>query len=286
MSLPESQFMAHEQPYSMMTANVVRPVRVTRVSPQGRSNEPDVAATEEPMEVRIDGDPFAVIMRTPGADYELTAGFLFAERVILSASDLLGIERDAQARNVIDVRLARAREGELAARANARRRVVMNSSCGLCGRVTIESLRVEAPEISAEWAVPAGVIAGLPDALRAAQAVFNETGGLHAAGLFQRSGALETVAEDVGRHNAVDKVVGRRLLDDRLPLSDSILFVSGRTSYEIVQKAFMAGIAVVGAVSAPSSLAVELAQDAGITLLGFVRGSAFNVYSHAHRIED
>lgn len=278
--------MRQEQPYSMMTANLVRPVRVTRISSQGRSNGPDVAATEEPMEVRINGDPFAVIMRTPGADYELTAGFLLAERVILSASDLVGIERDVHARNVMNVRLAPGRERDAAASAETRRRVVMNSSCGLCGRVTIASLHVEAPEISVDWTVSAAVVGGLPHGLRAAQAVFNETGGLHAAGLFDRSGVLEAVAEDIGRHNAVDKVVGRKLLDERLPLSEAILFVSGRTSYEIVQKAFLAGISMVGAVSAPSSLAIELAEDVGITLLGFVRGEAFNVYSNAHRIED
>jgi FdhD protein len=236
------------------------------------------------MEVRIDGEPFAVIMRTPGSDRELAAGFLFAERVILSASEFASIERDADSRNVVHVRIGEARARELAARDDARRRVAVNSSCGLCGRVTIESLRVEAADIVADWKVSAAAIGGLPDALRRAQAVFDETGGLHAAGLFNRSGTLDAVAEDVGRHNAVDKVVGRMLLEDRLPLSESILFVSGRTSYEIVQKAFLAGIPVVGAVSAPSSLAVELAEDAGITLLGFVRGSAFNVYSHAHRV--
>jgi FdhD protein len=276
--------MPHDQPFSMMTANLVRPVRVLHVSPEGASSRPDVAATEEPMEVRIDGDPFAVIMRTPGSDRELAAGFLLAERVIQSAADIVSIERDAEARNVMNVRISDARARDLASRGDARRRVVMNSSCGLCGRVTIDSLRVEAPDIVAEWSISAAVIRGLADALRRAQAVFNETGGLHAAGLFNRSGTLDVAAEDVGRHNAVDKVVGRMLLDERLPLAESILFVSGRTSYEIVQKAFLAGIPVVGAVSAPSSLAVELAQDVGITLLGFVRGPAFNVYSHGHRV--
>jgi len=276
--------MPDDQPYSMMTANLVRPVRVLHVSPEGISSRPDVAATEEPMEVRIDGEPFAVIMRTPGSDRELAAGFLFAERVILSAADIVGIERDADSRNVMDVRIVGARVRDLASRSDARRRVVMNSSCGLCGRVTIDSLRVEARDIVADWNISADVIGGLADALRRAQAVFNETGGLHAAGLFDRSGALEVVAEDVGRHNAVDKVIGRMLLEERLPLAESILFVSGRTSYEIVQKAYLAGIPVVGAVSAPSSLAVELAEDVGITLLGFVRGSAFNVYSHGHRL--
>lgn len=273
-----------DQPYSMMTARLVRPVRVVRVSPAGSSNRADVAATEEPMEVRVDGEPFAVIMRTPGADRELAAGFLAAERVIRSAADIERIERDPEASNVLDVRIGEACRRQLAARDDARRRVVMNASCGLCGRLTIASLRVEAPEIVADWTIRAGLVAALDAGLRRAQAVFDETGGLHAAGLFDRSGALEAVAEDVGRHNAVDKVVGRMLLDERLPLERSILFVSGRTSYEIVQKAFLAGIPLVGAVSAPSSLAVELAEDAGITLLGFVRGSAFNVYAHPQRV--
>jgi len=274
--------MPHEQPYSMMTASLVRPVRVLRVSPEGVSSRADVAATEEPVEVRIDGDPFAVIMRTPGADRELAAGFLFAERVILAASDIERIERDPRERNVMDVGIRDARDP--GSRARNRRRVVTSSSCGLCGRVTIESLRVEAPEILADWTIDANLIATLPDALRRAQAVFNETGGLHAAGLFDRSGNLEAMAEDVGRHNAVDKVIGRMLLEGRLPLEHSVLFVSGRTSYEIVQKAFLAGVPVLGAVSAPSSLAVELAEEAGITLLGFVRGSTFNLYSHARRV--
>ncbi|MGH9373269.1 MAG: formate dehydrogenase accessory sulfurtransferase FdhD [Vicinamibacterales bacterium] len=276
--------MPHDQPYSMMTANLVRPVHVRHVSPEGTASRADVVATEEPLEVRIDGEPFAVIMRTPGSDRELAIGFLFAERVILSASDIDSIERDPQSRNVTNVRIRDVRAHDLAARQIDRRRVVMTASCGLCGRVTIESLRVEAPEITADWTIAAGLIATLPDALRGAQAVFDETGGLHAAGLFARSGDIETVAEDVGRHNAVDKIVGRMLLDNRVPLARSILFVSGRTSYEIVQKAFLAGIPMVCAVSAPSSLAVELAEEAGITLLGFVRGSTFNLYSHGRRV--
>ena len=274
--------MSDDQPYSMMTANLVRPVRVLHVGAKGTSSRADAAATEEPMEIRLDGEPFAVIMRTPGDDRDLAAGFLFAERVVHGAADIEEIERDPVARNVMHVRIGDARAHDLATR--DRRRVVTNSSCGLCGRVTIESLHVEAPKISADWTIDTEVIAGLPGALQRAQAVFNETGGLHAAGLFDPSGELEAAAEDVGRHNAVDKVVGRMLLLGRLPLDRSILFVSGRTSYEIVQKAFLAGIPVVASVSAPSSLAVELAQDAGITLLGFVRGAACNVYSHWRRV--
>jgi FdhD protein len=194
------------------------------------------------------------------------------------------MERSCESRNVMDVRL----RGDCARRLSTRmaqgRRTVTSSSCGLCGRVTIESLQVDAPAIAADWCVPAATITRLPDALRDAQAIFSETGGLHAAGLFDRVGTLEVAAEDVGRHNAVDKVVGRTLLDGNPALDRSILFVSGRTSYEILQKAFLAGIPIVGSVSAPSSLAVELAEAAGITLLGFVRGGSFNLYANGHRI--
>jgi FdhD protein len=276
--------MAQEQPYSMMTANLVRPVRVVHVSAGGTTRRADVAATEEPMEIRVDDEPFAVTMRTPGADHELAAGFLLAERVLRSASDIVAIERDPELRNIVKVRVSQACGRDFAARIAERRRVVVSSSCGLCGRVTIQSLRAEAAAITADWSIRADLVTTLPDRLRRAQAVFEETGGLHAAGLFDRSGALDVMAEDVGRHNAVDKVIGRGLLDGRVPLADSVLFVSGRTSYEIVQKAFVAGIPIVGAVSAPSSLAVELADEVGITLLGFVRGQTFNAYSNAHRI--
>jgi FdhD protein len=167
---------------------------------------------------------------------------------------------------------------------SARRQVTTNSSCGLCGRLTIESLRLDNPPLVCGWTVAADTLACMPDRLRAAQAVFDATGGLHAAGLFTRDGQLVDVAEDVGRHNAVDKVVGRMLMREALPLSHHVLFVSGRTSFEIVQKAFLAGIPVVGSVSAPSSLAIDLAEEAGITLVGFVRGTSFNIYSHPARI--
>ena len=154
----------------------------------------------------------------------------------------------------------------------------------MCGRLTIDSLRTDAPPLRADWRVSATTLVEIPDRLRAAQTVFDETGGLHAAGLFTRDGSLEAIAEDVGRHNAVDKVIGRMLMQDRLPLSGHLLFVSGRTSFEIVQKAFLGGIPIVAAVSAPSSLAIELAQECGVTLVGFLRGRNFNVYAHSDRI--
>jgi FdhD protein len=154
----------------------------------------------------------------------------------------------------------------------------------MCGRRSLDLIRVDVPPLVASWQIAPAVISSLPDALRAAQRVFDATGGLHAAGLFTRTGELEAVAEDVGRHNAVDKLVGRALVSGRLPLADALLCVSGRTSFEIVQKALMAGIGLVAAVSAPSSLAVDLARDGGITLLGFVRGGRFNVYAHEARV--
>jgi FdhD protein len=277
--------MDHEdRVYSMLTAKSVHRVRILHVTQAEVSNRADFAATEEPMEVRLNGEPFAVIMRTPGADRELAAGFLLAERVISGVAEIESMERHPQDRNVLDVCITGSVAERLEAIHNERRRVVTNSSCGLCGRVTIESLQLHGPQIRADWTIPAALVPELPAVLRRAQAVFDATGGLHAAGLFDREGRLDLVAEDVGRHNAVDKVIGRMLLDGRLPLNDSILFVSGRTSFEIVQKAFLAGIPIVGAVSAPSSLAVELASDVGITLLGFVRSATFNVYATPERI--
>jgi len=271
-----------------MMADAFRPVAVTRVRDGARLVEVDRAATEEPLEVRLHGRSFAVIMRTPGADRELAAGFLLAEAVIHSARDLAAIEHCADPMaadgNIVNVTMAGGAAESLDRILAGRRQVTTNSSCGLCGRVTIESLRADAPPVACDWTIDRATLAALPGRLRQAQTVFDETGGLHAAGLFRSDGSTETVAEDVGRHNAVDKVIGRMLLGEQLPLSDHILFVSGRTSYEIVQKAFLAGIPVVGAVSAPSTLAVDLAQEAGVTLVGFVRGDGFNIYAHPDRI--
>jgi len=272
-----------------------------------------VAAVEEPLEIRLEGAPFVVTMRTPGADRELVAGFLLAEQIIEGPDDLGTIHyctdaggraeaghytdgkgateaghyrRDGEpAANVLNVTLT----GEASARAASvlarRRMVTTTSACGVCGRQSIEDLISAIRAIDSVWSVPRSVISTLPDRLRAAQSAFEETGGLHAAGLFDRAGTLMAVAEDVGRHNAVDKVVGSQLLMDRFPLSERILFVSGRTSFEIVQKAVTARIPIVAAVSAPSSLAIELARDAKIALLGFVRGGTFNIYASPERIE-
>jgi FdhD protein len=266
-----------------------RSVDVVRVRGESRAADLDAAATEEPLEVRLHGRPFAVIMRTPGADRELAAGFLLAERVIAGADDLGTIAHctDPAAdhpENVVDVTLANGSAAAVERLLAGRRQVTTNASCGMCGRRTIESLASNVAPLRAGWRVSASAIAALPEQLRARQIVFDETGGLHAAGLFTRGGTLIDVAEDVGRHNAVDKIVGRMLMREALPLSDHLLCVSGRTSFEIVQKALLAGIPILAAVSAPSSLAIDLAQEYGITLVGFIRGDSFNIYSHAERI--
>lgn len=273
-------------------------VDVVRVHDGRRVAAVDRTAAEEPLEVRLHGRPFAVIMRTPGADRELAAGFLLAEGVLKSADDIGTIEhcRDNGRRdpdegggefhpeNIVNVTLIGSPAEALDEILAGRRQVVGNSSCGLCGRLTIESLKTALTPPVCERPVGAAVVTALPDRLRATQAVFDETGGLHAAALFTADGEIDAVAEDVGRHNAVDKVIGRMLMADALPLSGRILFVSGRTSFEIVQKAALAGVPIVGSVSAPSSLAVDLAREAGVTLLGFVRQANFNIYSHPERI--
>jgi FdhD protein len=264
-------------------------VRVARVGRAAAGTGEDVAATEEPLEVRLHGRSFAVIMRTPGADRELAAGFLLSESVIRSHDDIGAVEHcrhphHPEVHNVVNVYLAGDAAAALDARLEQRRNVLTSSSCGLCGRVTIDSLRVSASPLQGADRMDWATAAALPQRLRERQAVFDETGGLHAAALFTMDGECEVFAEDVGRHNAVDKVIGATLLDDRVPLSGRALLVSGRASFEIVQKAWLAGVPIVCAVSAPSSLAIELAEEAGITLLGFVRDGGFNLYTHDARI--
>ena len=267
----------------------LRPVDVLRVTARGAEERRDVAATEEPLEVRLHDRPFAVIMRTPGADRELAAGFLLAEGVIESGDELGAIEHcrhpdHPEVHNVVNAFLIGRAAADLEHRLAERRNVLANSSCGLCGRVSIESLQTRAKPLSATIELPADLVRALPGRLRDRQPLFEETGGLHAAAIFTAAGEFLASAEDVGRHNAVDKVVGDLLLQSRLPLAGHVLAVSGRVSYEIVQKAWLAGLEVLCAVSAPSSLAIELAREAGITLVGFARGDTFNVYAHATRI--
>ena len=260
------------QPFDIVKVEARRPRRAT-----------DRAAAEVPLEVRLNGQPFSVIMRTPGADEELAVGFLFSEGIVSRACEIEHIETNDRL-NIVDVVLPVNRASEIPKLLEQRRNVVMNASCGLCGRPTLESAGLDGRALAAGWAVNAETVSRLPVGLRQAQRAFAETGGLHAAGLFDLEANLETVAEDVGRHNAVDKVVGRMVQLRRLPLDRSLLFVSGRSSFEIVQKAFLAGIPFVAAVSAPSSLAIELARTVGITLLGFVRDGNFNIYAHDERV--
>jgi FdhD protein len=273
------------------TLRPYRKVAVIRVGRAGDGPAPDLVAVEEPLEIRLQDQPFAVIMRTPGDDKALAAGFLLAEDVIESSDDLGAVEHcrhpdQSAAHNVVNVFLRGRALEDSKRRLAERRNVVTNSSCGICGRVTIESLRTRAPVVPITWTIAKAVVAGFPATLRSRQRVFEGTGGLHAAGLFDTHGVCELAAEDVGRHNAVDKVIGEMVLADRLPLGNHVLTVSGRTSFEIVQKAWLAGVGLVCAVSAPSSLAIALAEDAGITLLGFVRDGGFNVYTHPARLSE
>jgi FdhD protein len=266
-----------------------RTVPVTRIGRPG--GEDDAAAVEEPLEIRLHGRPFAVIMRTPGDDRALAAGFLLAEGLIGGLADLGAVEhcrhpRHPESHNVVDVYLLGDAARTLEERLASRRQVLTSSSCGMCGRVSIDSLAQRAPRVAEAWCIEGAVAASLPSRLRAHQRTFELTGGLHAAALFTPDGRCERAAEDVGRHSAVDKVIGAMLLEDRLPLSGLAMAVSGRTSFEILQKAWLAGIGLVCAVSAPSTLAIEVAEEAGITLLGFARDGGFNVYTHEDRIRD
>jgi FdhD protein len=246
-------------------------VRVTRV-PGGEAG--DVVAVEEPLELRIGGLPVAVTMRTPGHDEELALGFAVTEGLRPAGARV----PDDLAANTIEIDAPGFDLGRV------QRSFYTSSSCGVCGKGSLEAVAVEAPRVVSDLCVSAALVATLPDRLREAQAAFEATGGLHATGLFSSEGELLCVREDVGRHNALDKVVGRAFLDGLLPLSRSVLCVSGRLSFELVQKAAVAGCPLLVAVGAPSSLAVELAADRGLTLCGFVRGGSLNVYTETWRI--
>ncbi|GAC1340358.1 MAG: formate dehydrogenase accessory sulfurtransferase FdhD [Candidatus Dormibacteria bacterium] len=264
--------------------------RILRLGGDGAAERPDSLVVEEPLEIRVRGRPMAVTMRTPGNDFDLAAGFLVSEGVITETGELRSIRYCAGARddggntyNVLDVELA---AGVAGPDPSLERAFYTTSSCGLCGKASLEAVRT-----TARWSVGddrlqvnAATLTGLPDRLRAAQQVFECTGGLHGAALFDPEGRLLCLREDVGRHNAVDKVVGWALREGRLPLRGVVLLVSGRASFELAQKAWMAGIPLLAAVSAPSSLAVDLAEEAGMTLVGFLRGSTMNVYAGADRV--
>ncbi|WP_229052358.1 formate dehydrogenase accessory sulfurtransferase FdhD [Aeromicrobium sp. Leaf350] len=263
---------------------------LSRVTAAGTEVVDDEVAVEAPLEIRVNGRGYAVTMRTPGDDLDLATGFLVSEGVIGSAADLTGIEvlgggdLEGGEGDVVDVAVAG--PGALVAM-DRQRHVYTTSSCGVCGLASIDAVRTTSrfDVLGDELRVSPETIAALPDRLREAQAVFDSTGGLHAAGLFGAGGATAVVREDVGRHNAVDKVVGDAVRRGALPLSGHVLQVSGRASFELIQKAAMAGIPVLAAVSAPSSLAVDLADSVGITLVGFSRRGSFNVYTHPQRVE-
>ncbi|MFE1326782.1 formate dehydrogenase accessory sulfurtransferase FdhD [Streptomyces sp. NPDC058735] len=265
--------------------------RVLRIRDGAVSSRPDTLVAEEPLEIRLDGRPLAITMRTPGDDFALAAGFLVSEGVLGGQQDLRNIVYCAGAAvdgsntyNIVDVKTA---PGVVIPDITLERNVYTTSSCGLCGKASLDAVRTTARwpiEDTPPVRISPELLASLPDRLRAAQRVFDRTGGLHAAALVSEEGELLDVREDVGRHNAVDKLVGRALQNGDLPLSRTVLLVSGRASFELAQKAVMAGIPVLAAVSAPSSLAVDLAAEAGLTLVGFLRGSSMNVYAGEERI--
>lgn len=273
------------------------PAQIVRVHAHGSEAAEDTLAVEEPLEIRLgygpEGDrrhlPLSLTMRTPGADLDLAAGFLFTEGIIRSRDELWEIrscgprQRPGLHRNGVRVELHPDVEPDLE---RLQRHFYTTSSCGVCGKTSLEALEVTAGRgpLAADFQVPASTLFSLPDRLREAQAVFGRTGGLHAAALFDLDGQLLCVREDVGRHNALDKLIGVQLREGNLPLQRRIVLLSGRASFELLQKAFMAGAPLVCAVGAPSSLAVELARRFGITLVGWLRGERCSLYSHPERV--
>ncbi len=268
-------------------------IRIHRWAAGEWSESPDLVVTEEPLQLMLDGAPLSVVMRTPGNDVELSLGLMYAEGIVRATTDVRVIRISAEAgeaedavvvesvlveSNQVDIRLA----GPAPRRPE--RSMLSSSACGVCGTVLIEDLRRDLARLPSGPEVNPGLLPRLVERLRSGQGVFDRTGGLHAAGLFAPAGELVYLREDVGRHNAVDKVVGRALLDGSLPARDAILVVSGRAGYEIVQKSITAGIAVLAAVGAPSSLAVALAREFNQTLVGFLKGDRFNVYSAPERL--
>jgi len=257
----------------------------------------DTLAVEEPLEIRLSTvengkrvhRPISITMRTPGADHELAAGFLFTEGIVTGREQITDIRHcgkpapGTELKNTVLVELA---EGVGVELKRLERNFYTTSSCGVCGKSSIDALRTGAKKIEQNDhpAIASEILTRLPDLLRSSQSIFDSTGGLHASALFSADGVLDLVREDVGRHNALDKVIGAKFLAGNLPLSNSILLVSGRASFELVQKALMAGIPILAAVGAPSSLAVELADEFGMTLVGFVRDGGFNVYTGGQRI--
>ena len=269
-----------------MPQRTVAKRRIVAVRDGVSAAKSDELAGEEPMEIRVDGQSVAVTMRTPGNDFDLAIGFCLTEGLLDGPSDVntarycVNVPAEQQY-NVVDV--GRRQPGPIDGR--LRRNVYTSSSCGICGTTSIDAVRRTAADVAGDaLTISAAGVAALPARLREAQQVFARTGGLHAAGLFDAAGQLRCLREDVGRHNAVDKVIGWAARENLLPLRGQVLVVSGRIAFEIVQKALIAGLPMVVAISAPTALAVSLAEEAGMTLVGFVRGADFNVYTHPHRI--
>jgi FdhD protein len=298
-----------------MFSRPVREVAMRRINGSTGADDRDLVAAEEPLEIRVEGHSVAIVMRTPGEDQELAAGFLVTEGLVRSAGDIVDIRHrlhcldstlnDGRAReksgvisdktasrakpeislpegNVIDVRLKNPESLDLK---KLTRHVFTSSSCGICSKASIEAVRQQFPPVEDNCEVESQVLLGLPNALASVQETFKRTGGLHACALFDLAGRLGVLREDVGRHNALDKVVGWALLGGHLPLRGHVLLLSGRTSFEMMQKALAAGIPIVAAISAPSSLAAEFAQDSGQTLVGFLRGQRMNIYAGAGRVK-
>jgi FdhD protein len=268
-----------------MSDSAIHPVTVRRIRlPDDVTTLTDVTASEEPLEIRVEGRSVAVVMRTPGHDEELVAGFLVSEGIIKNARDILEISQCPSTGNVhgnvVDVLLG----AVVVNWDHLTRHVFSASSCGICGKTSIESVFMSFPPVTSDWLVSAELLTTLPAKLRAAQETFSQTGGLHASAIFDEQGEMLVLREDVGRHNALDKVLGHGLRAGLLPYSRHILLVSGRVSFELMQKALAAGVPIVAAISAPSSLAVQFAESSGQTLVGFLRGQTMNVYTHPERV--
>jgi FdhD protein len=271
-------------------------LRITKMSVTGKIHAEDLLAIEEPLEMRIEFGPathrqvknISVTMRTPGQDFELAAGFLFTEGIIKSAADIAEIENVFKPcnENKQNIVLAKLREGLVPDLQNTDRNFYTSSSCGVCGKASIEAIRTVSSKMPAydSLKITPAFLQMLPDILRDHQAVFETTGGLHASAIFDTAGTILLAREDVGRHNALDKLIGAALNSNMLPLNSQVLILSGRISFELIQKAAMAGLKIVVAIGAPSSLAVELAQEFNITLVGFLRKQQFNIYWGEHRI--
>ncbi|SNS79830.1 formate dehydrogenase accessory sulfurtransferase FdhD [Rhodococcoides kyotonense] len=264
---------------------------VVRIRGMHETSRPDTLVVEEPLEIRVGGTALAVTMRTPGHDVELAHGFLLTEGVVTGRDDVAiarycdGVDDEGQnTYNVLDITLA---DGVAPPQPGVERNFYTTSSCGVCGKASLDAVKLKSVHSPAsdDVRVKASVLSTMPDTLRESQKVFDSTGGLHAAALFDRDGRMRVLREDVGRHNAVDKVIGWAVGEGHVPLQGTVLMVSGRASFELAQKAVMAGIPILAAVSAPSSLAVDLAEESGLTVVGFLRGDNMNLYSHVDRIE-